>query len=558
MSAVSGAGTVGVAADEASGETAVAQVQEVVRGWDRALRALLLYGRGNQAVDRFFSTLREQMGELWEQLPELSLTVEENAIRWGEEAVYTAEGGSESLPFMLYRDGLRELHVLPGFEEKELGAWIAILARVHRVRGEDEDLLTLLWEGEWTHLRYSYVEALSEGMALPAASGRAVERVAAPREQEPPDIPATVRAEDFRGAAYFLDPDELRRIRQAVDTEMRRDLAGDVLAALFDRFDDGESERQVRIVGILADLLPVLLAAAQLERATTLLSELVAISTAAPPPPAEVMREIQALFGKLSEPATLRELVTVAEEAPGLAASESLQAFLTYLPPSALAPLLELAEETANELREVLLAAVEQLAAAHPQRVPLLFDAEEPILKAGGARLVGRLQLTGQTERVVRLLRHESAELRAVAVEALRELRSPVAAAALERVLDDDAREVRIAAARALSELAYAPARQTLESIVESKRLEAADLTERIAFYEAYGSVAGSAGVEPLDRVLNGRSWIGRRPDAESRACAALGLGKIRLPAAREALERASSDPDPVVRSAVGRALRSA
>jgi HEAT repeat protein len=63
--------------------------------------------------------------------------------------------------------------------------------------------------------------------------------------------------------------------------------------------------------------------------------------------------------------------------------------------------------------------------------------------------------------------------------------------------------------------------------------------------------------VPVLERILNGRSWLGRRESAEIRACAALGLGKVRHPAAEKALNAAAADPDPVVRSAVGRALKS-
>ncbi|HEX7238854.1 MAG TPA: hypothetical protein VF263_01200, partial [Longimicrobiaceae bacterium] len=128
---------------------------------------------------------------------------------------------------------------------------------------------------------------------------------------------------------------------------------------------------------------------------------------------------------------------------------------------------------------------------------------------------------------------------------------------ALQGALDDGEREVRIAAARALSALRYTPARAALEAAVASKRLlREADLTERIAFFEAFGSVAGEAGVAELDRILNGKSWLGRREDPETRACAALGLSRAGLPAARKALAAASADPDPVVRSAVGRAIR--
>ncbi|HEV3048838.1 MAG TPA: HEAT repeat domain-containing protein, partial [Longimicrobium sp.] len=104
--------------------------------------------------------------------------------------------------------------------------------------------------------------------------------------------------------------------------------------------------------------------------------------------------------------------------------------------------------------------------------------------------------------------------------------------------------------------LRWAPARARLEAALDSKRLREADLTERIAFFEAYGGLAGADAVPLLDRILNGKSWLGRREAGEVRACAALGLGRVRHPAAEKALSAAAADPDPVVRSAVGRALR--
>jgi HEAT repeat protein len=157
---------------------------------------------------------------------------------------------------------------------------------------------------------------------------------------------------------------------------------------------------------------------------------------------------------------------------------------------------------------------------------------------------------------VTRLLSRPEAAVRLAAVETLQEIRSPSAAGALEGALEDADREVRVAAARALGTMRYAPARARLEAALDSRRLRDSELSERIAFFEAYGGVAGAEGVPLLDRVLNGKSWLGRRESGETRACAALGLGRIRHPAAEKALNAAAADADPVVRSAVGRALR--
>src|SRR5690606_10151647 len=127
----------------------------------------------------------------------------------------------------------------------------------------------------------------------------------------------------------------------------------------------------------------------------------------------------------------------------------------------------------------------------------------------------------------------------------------------LQEALEDENREVRIAAARGLGALRYAPARKSLEKAIAGKALRDADLTEKLAFFEAYADLGGADAIAVLHTLLNGRTGIlGRRRASELRACAATGWGRIGTPAARGCLERAASDPDTVVRSAVTRALR--
>jgi len=146
--------------------------------------------------------------------------------------------------------------------------------------------------------------------------------------------------------------------------------------------------------------------------------------------------------------------------------------------------------------------------------------------------------------------------VRRAAVAALADLRSSQAIEPLQRALEDPDRDVRITAARGLGELRIQSVRERFEAIIKGRGLREADLTEKRAFFEAYGSLAGNEGVPFLDRILNGRSLLRRREPSDMRACAAIGLGKIGSPAARAALQRAGSDADPVVRSAVNRALR--
>ncbi|HEV3052488.1 MAG TPA: hypothetical protein VGX50_19400, partial [Longimicrobium sp.] len=95
------------AAESPGGDPAArAEVQEVVRGFARALRTHLLYEGQSPALDKFVESLRERMAALWDRLPYLTVQVEERDIVWEGAAVLTGEE-RESLAFSLYRDGVR-------------------------------------------------------------------------------------------------------------------------------------------------------------------------------------------------------------------------------------------------------------------------------------------------------------------------------------------------------------------------------------------------------------------------------------------------------------------
>jgi HEAT repeat protein len=95
-----------------------------------------------------------------------------------------------------------------------------------------------------------------------------------------------------------------------------------------------------------------------------------------------------------------------------------------------------------------------------------------------------------------------------------------------------------------------------VESSVKGRALKDADLTEKMAFFEAYGALAGSSGVTFLDGLLNSKGFLGKREDSEIRACAAMALGKIGSRDAADALQKAQGDKDTLVRNAVNRAMR--
>jgi HEAT repeat protein len=151
---------------------------------------------------------------------------------------------------------------------------------------------------------------------------------------------------------------------------------------------------------------------------------------------------------------------------------------------------------------------------------------------------------------------HADPALRLAAVQSLADIGSVGALAAMERGVDDEDRSVRLAAVRARGTRGDRNVLRRIEPIVLGKSTREIDLTEKMAFFEAFGGVAGPGAVPTLQNMLLSKSLLGYRASAETRACAATALGRIRSPESRAVLQKAAEDKDLVVRNAVSRALR--
>jgi HEAT repeat protein len=148
-------------------------------------------------------------------------------------------------------------------------------------------------------------------------------------------------------------------------------------------------------------------------------------------------------------------------------------------------------------------------------------------------------------------------DMRLAALTSLADIGSPGALQAMERALADEDRDVRVLAARSLTVRQHRAALPRVETMVKGTKIRDADRTERLAFFELFGSLCGDTGVAFLDGLLNAKGGLfARKEDPEFRACAAVALGRIASPLAREALQRAEGDKDVVVRNAVSRAMR--
>jgi len=258
----------------------VVYVVDLLKAFVKAVRAHQLYLPNNPMHARSLEAVREAFATLWNQTDEIDLHVVETRLEWeGRVVLDEHERTSDNIAWLLYKDGIRELKMLKGFEQEELGIFFNLLQRVRKATDDDDDLLTLMWEREFVTLQYRYVDLTQEGGPGVESMERAEqkEKILSPAQAEA-GLESTkssiAKMDDFDATLYFLDDREVEYLQGEIKREFSTDLRPAVIASLLDTFENQkDATTREEICGLLDYFLLILLSTAQYRNAAYLLRE---------------------------------------------------------------------------------------------------------------------------------------------------------------------------------------------------------------------------------------------------------------------------------------------
>jgi HEAT repeat protein len=557
------------------------QVEELMQVVSKGMRATQLYMPNNPVYQRAVDNIRGAFRQVWQSTDDLHLDVGETDLSWEDHAVYSQDQRNESIAWTLYKDGVRSLTFKPGVEDAEIVRFLGVLHQAKNLQADaPDDLLTLLWAEDFQFINYTFRELASEN-AVPIERGEGAPPVGGgggggasggeagtvdPRtvrrqveEEAPPKREGLVSVDDFDTTLYFLDDKEIEFLHKEVEREYGQDLRRNVLAMLYDLLElQTYSTVRAELISIVENFIPYLLGAGDFRSVAYILRETKVVLQRARELIPEHRQTLESLPGRLSQADALSQLLQSLDEAAGHPSEEELSELFSEFRADALMTLMGWLPKLTNErVRDLVKTAAERLAQANAAEVLKALGSEDPAVQLEMVRLTGRLKLPGAPDGMGPLLERGDRELKLAVVEALVTIASPSAMRLLEKAIDDGDRDVRISAVKFLGQRGHRNAFPRIEAAVTGNKLKEADLTEKMAYFEAYGALAGANGIPVLEKLLLLKGGLlARKEDPETRACAAMALGRIRSPAAREILQKVAQDKEALVRNAVSRALR--
>jgi HEAT repeat protein len=544
-------------------------IAELMASIAKALRAFQMYLPNNPIYQRAIQNVQAACTPIWTHTDEIVLHISESELAWEEQVVYRQANKAESITWSLFKDGMRALTLRRGAEQTELPLLLTTINQARFLPPDaGDDLPTLLWAYEFEFIEYRFIDFFSGDGAgsMPQATGdvkrgpSAAERKAQVAQEAPPRPKSLIDLDDVDSTLYFLEEAEISYLARELQEEYQRDVRGSALNVLFDLFEV-HSEAAVRheILRILERLFPNLLNARDFRSAAGVLRECKLLRGKLTDLLPEHAERLDGFVLKLSEPAIVGQLLQSLDEASHLDVDSHAAEVLRELRATALEPLVGWLPNLSSEpLRKMLEEVVDRLAHTYPTEVQRILKIPDSPALLGMVALCGKLGLNQAVPGLAETVTHPDPAVRLAVVQTLGQLGTPGALTVVDKAIEDSDRNVRLAAVRAAGSRGYKGALRRVEAVVLGKAIKDMDLTEKMAFFEAYGAIAGVNALKPLSALLLERGLLRMKEPPETRACAAMALGRLKTPEARDALQRAVDDKELVVRNAVSRALREA
>jgi len=148
----------------------VKSTKGLIQSFLQTLKAYRLYESSHPILSKFLDRMKIDFERYFEEFDSFSLQVGEHRLFYRGKVVYESQDVKESLAFLFFRDGVRELRFFKGLKFTEIVDFLDIVRKSDLVNRMEDDLVTLLWGKDFIHIDFVTIEEFLErgGVSVPA------------------------------------------------------------------------------------------------------------------------------------------------------------------------------------------------------------------------------------------------------------------------------------------------------------------------------------------------------------------------------------------------------
>jgi hypothetical protein len=504
--------------------------QELIQVFQKARKNLRMYPVNNPIYARTIEEAYKKLEDFVETFGDLDLHIKQNEIMLHGKPVYQSTEKEDNFAFFFFRDGLRELLFARGVTLEEFRDFLQAVSYDFERLGEDEDLVTLLWEQDFEHIKY----LIDESFLLEDESYE--QEVTSRLQEEATEEGDLKRAyEDAMRNDTAQKGIEIVPVTQAdlggLVRELERDSAGKIprlSEILFDLyFEQGLAGGDV--IRFLNEAIKFTVENEDLAPANHILRT--ARKAMDDPSTAGHSDVIKRELRQISLFASSLEVIKIIGErldSGGHIQEEVFDEYVQRLEKDAISSFITvLGELKSIEARKVFINALIFLGGKDLNALGKGLSDPRWYVVRNIIYIFRRIGDKRGVEFLVRAAHHGDARVRMEALRALGELGGQGVVQTLRDALDDPEPSIRTTAARSLGMLKTEPAKKLILAKISQKEFPALDFNEKKEYFEVLANWRDQDTVDFLMRALKASSIFKKSRTEEIKACAAFSLGLI-------------------------------
>ncbi len=548
------------------------QVKELLSFLVRTLKTLFLYPQNNPIPQEFKRNLFEKFSQLLDEYEELRLVTEQNKLLLLGEVVHEDSGGEEGMALAMYRDGIREIVFQNGLKQTELENFLESLKVALQSKSGEDDLVTLLWEKDFLHLRYTVVEQASdlpEPLVLESTSTEEFEKIyyseisleepAAAAEGKPlvelVDLASEEIARLLKNVATF-ENEELAEINSLLQIERFYRRQAEVISILFEILAQEEDLTGFgETLNLIEKVLGEFLTLRRFDLAAEILKQTKRYQEYFKERSAARADKLSAAIERLGEKGHLDRLAEHLNQEKDLP-TEQIYQYLVLLSPAAIPNLVALLGELKYfSARKLLCQVLEYFAHSHLDQVASGINDKRWYVVRNIVMVLGRTQDSRITTYLKRAVAHPDFRVRKETILALARLGSREAGLLLIEGLKDSDRKIRSYAIRALAAAQEKRAVEPLWRTINSKEFLQRGEDEIKETWEALFSIGEEKGLHYLSEYVRKFRILNRARHFQIKLLALKALEKSNHPELASCLEKIGQSRNKSIQKAAKLAL---
>ncbi|NWG03133.1 MAG: HEAT repeat domain-containing protein [Syntrophaceae bacterium] len=509
----------------------------------QTLKAYRLYEANHPILSKFLERLKNEFDHYFDTHDAFSLQIGEHQLYYQGKVVYENQDIKESLAFIFFKDGVRELQFSKGLESQEILDFLNVVRKSDFLNRMEDDLVTLLWEKDFIHITFTTVDEFLEGSGIfvPATQEDLIKRSEykgswedwsqeksegrenqGPLPSEPEGLEQAINPTPGQSLvqACQLTPEENAEIQRETIREQQPEyifiLIDNLIEILLHLGEDIDAYENM--ISFFDRVIEYLLEQKEVEKAVTLLKTLSDTM--------ETMvlkdKQIFAIQRILEKASSSHHVGLLGKVMKGNAdvLSEPILHYLRFLTQQAVDPLCHLLNELeSGKWRKAICDRVAELSREGIETLGKFLSDPNPLMVCHILYILGKIGHPSTVKYLGPLVTHPDLKVREETLQVLSKC-GERGSDLIQTFLTDSVSKIRGKAALLLAKHAKSKAVEPLSEIILSEDFFKRDYDEKTLFFKALGETGSKEVIPILKEIAKKRKWFQKAKWDEMRQCA--------------------------------------